>query len=135
MVIISPRPYLIGIANLVLTAPSQYFVRTIPQGAVWRFKYFTVNYLRTVAANAQTSPDLSFLAYDGDGRAFQVNPVLFAQVTTPSGGTRLHATNPVNIDYPGGTNVKIEIKGADGGLPANISLTLFGIRGWEGYGK
>jgi hypothetical protein len=135
MVIISPRPYLIGIDNLALTAPRQYFVRTIPQGANWRFKYMTVNYLRTVAATVQTSPDLLFKAYDADGRCFQVSPVLFAQVTTPSGGRAIAGTNAVNIDYPGGTNIKLEIEGAVGGVPNSISITLFGIRGWEGYGK
>jgi len=135
MVIISPRPYLIGISNLVLAAPRQYFVRTIPQGATWRLKYLLVSYLRTVAAGAQTSPDLLYTLHDADGRSFQVDPVLFAQVTTPSGDSHLDATNPINIDYPGGTNVKLEIVGAAGGLPAVVSLTMFGIRGWEGYGK
>ena len=135
MVILPPRPFLIGVANLALTANRQYFTRTVPVGAYWRLKYLLVDYPRTVVAGAQTTPDLFYQLYDADGRAFHVLPALLPQITTPSGGP-LNATNPINIDYPGGSSVKLEITGQIVGTgPATMSITLYGIRGWEGYGK
>jgi hypothetical protein len=135
MIVISPRPFLIGVANLALSAPSQYFTRTIPSGAVWRLKYFLIGYPVTIAAGAQTTPDLSYRLFDADGRAFQVNPVLINQFTSPGGLPDLDATNPIDIDYPGGTNVKIEISGNVALAVPTLSITLFGIRGWERMGR
>lgn len=140
MFFLPPRPFLLGQSDLALTMARQYFVRAIPVGATWRLKYILVNYLRTVGegeeANIQTTPDLLYKLYDADGRAFHVSPVLFPMVTSPAGNPGLNATNPINVDYPGGSNVKLEIEGQNVGTgPAYISITLFGIRGWERFGK
>lgn len=136
MVVIAPRPFLLGEANLALTEANQTFTRSVPVGAWWRLKFILVNYPRTVVAGAQTTPDLLFRLYDADGRAFHVDPALFPQVTSPAGNPGLNATNPLNIDYPGGTLVRLEITGQIIGTgPATISITLYGFRGWEGYGK
>lgn len=136
MVIIAPRPFLLGVANLSLTIARQTFAQSVPVGAWWRLKYVLVDYPRTVVAGAQTTPDLLFRAFDADGRAFHVDPVLFPQVTSPAGAPGLDATNPINIDYPGGTSVRLEITGQIIGTgPATVSITLYGLRGWEGYGK
>lgn len=134
MVIIPPRPFLLGQANLALTPGRTWFLRTIPTGAWWRLYFLLVNYPRTVVAGAQTTPDLRYKLYDADGRAFHVDPVLLPQVTSPAGAPGLNGTNPLFIDYPGGSNIKLEIEGQIAGGPATISITLFGIRGWEGYG-
>jgi len=136
MFFIPPRPFLLGEANISLTMARQYFMRTIPTGATWRLKYILVNYLRTVEVATQLTPDLLYRLYDADGRAFHVSPVLLPMVTSPAGNRGLNATNPINIDYPGGTNVKLEIEGQVVGTgPAYVSITLFGIRGWERFGK
>lgn len=137
MVIIYPRPFLLGVANLALVTDRQYFMRTIPIGAPWRFKYLLVSYPLAEAAGIQTGANLSYTLYDADGRTFQVLPVSLPMVTSPAGVRRsVAATNPIEIDYPGGTSVKLEIERLEAGtLPPTISITMFGIRGWEGYGR
>jgi hypothetical protein len=136
MVIIHPRPFLLGFADVPLTSDGQYFMKTIPQGAPWRFQFLLAGYARAVAGLVQTSCELAYTLFDADGRTFQVAPVLLPQVTTPAGGRQLRATNPIKIDYPGGTSVKIQIHRVGvGTLPPSISLTFFGIRGWEGFGR
>lgn len=135
MLYIHPRPFLLGVANFTLTNAREWFVRTIPSGAPWRFLYLLVNYRRTVEVVTQLTPDLFYRLYDADGRAFHVDPVLLPQTTTPAGGVDLDATNPINISYPGGSNIKMEILGQIPGVgPATISIALFGIRGWERVG-
>jgi len=135
MLYIHPRPFLLGVANFTLTNAREWFTRTIPTGAPWRFLYLTVAYARTVAASIQSTPDLSYKLYDADGRAFHVTPVLLPQVTTPAGGVDLDATNPIGVTYPGGSSIKLEIEGQIPGTgPATISVALFGIRGWEKVG-
>lgn len=136
MVILPPRPFLLGQASLSLTASRQVFTKSIPVGAWWRLKYLLVDYPRTVVAGAQTTPDLFYQLFDADGRAFHVTPALLPQVTSPAGAAGIDATNPLNIDYPGGSAVKVEITGQNVGVgPATISITLYGLRGWEGYGR
>jgi len=136
MVHIGPRPFLIGTNKEPLLTARQWFVRTIPIGAPWRLKYVLIDYPVIVAGLIQTSANLAIQFFDADGRAFNVAPVALAQVTSPSGTKGLSGTNPLNIDYPGGTNVKAEISVIGAGtLPSSFSLTMFGIRGWEGFGK
>jgi len=135
MVIISPRPYFISIANYALVNSREYIMRSIPTGATWKLKYILANYQRTVVAGNQSSPELFYRVYDADGRAFQMDPVLLPQTTSPAGQPRLDATNPLDIIYGGGSNIKIEITGQNGTLPSSVSLTLVGLRGWERFGK
>lgn len=135
MLFIHPRPFLLGVAAFPLTNAREWFVRSIPVGAPWRFLYLTVVYLRTVEVATQLTPDLFYKLYDADGRAFHVTPVLLPQTTTPAGGVDLDATNPIGVTYPGGSSIKIEIEGQIPGTgPDAISITLFGIRGWERVG-
>jgi hypothetical protein len=137
MVIIFPRPFLLGVVNLPLTMDRQYFVRTIPTGASWRFKYLLVSYPLATELGVQIAANLSYKLYDADGRAFHINPVLLPMVTGPAGtGRSIAGTNRIEIDYPGGTNIKLELERVQAGtLPPTISITLYGIRGWEGYGR
>jgi hypothetical protein len=135
MFLIPPRPFILGEANIALVHRSQYWVRTIPTGAPWELKYFLVNYRRTVAGGAQTTPDLTYILFDSGGQSFQVDPVLLPMVTTPAGGARLDATNPIGMKYPGGSSLKVLIQGQDGAGPAAVSLTFFGIRGAERFGR
>jgi len=109
----------------------------VPVGASWRLKCITVSYDPHVVASVQAYPDLFFQVYDVDGRAFQFAPVLVRAVTTPGSGKPLGATSPINLDYPGGTAVRMDITGQDTGSsgPFPVSITLVGIRGWEGYGR
>jgi hypothetical protein len=134
---LAPRPYLLGDARYPLTAARQYYIKTIPPGAGWSFKFLLANYLRTTSGGGtvQDTPDLSYRLYDADGRAFHVSPVLLPMVTSPAGAAGLDATNLINIHYPGGSSIKLEIEGSLVGTgPSLISLTLYGIRGWERLG-
>lgn len=134
MFIIPPRPYFLGAFKFTLTNAIEYINRTIPVGADFRLQYLLIDYKRTVVAGAQTSKDLNYKLYDADGRTFQINPILGAAVTSPAGATGLNGTSPINIDYPGGSSLKLEITGQTGGLPAVVSVTFAGLRGWEYFG-
>lgn len=135
MFYLPPRPFLLGQFNFPVTSAREWFTRSIPVGANWRFQYLLINYPVGVEEGAQTTVEPLYKLYDADGRAFHVNPVLAKQVTSPAGFPNLRGTNPINIDYPGGSSVKLEIEFPTGTLPATISITLFGIRGWEGFGR
>ncbi len=137
MITLPPRPYLLGDAFYPLTAARQYYIKTIPPGAGWMFKFLLVDYLRTTSTGGtvQTTPDLSYRLYDANGRAFHVDPVSLPMVTSPAGAPGLNATNLINIHYPGGSAIKLEVEGALVGTgPSLISITLYGIRGWESMG-
>jgi len=137
VILLAPRPYLLGDALYPLTAARQYYIKTIPPGAGWSFKFLLVNYLRTtsVGGTVQNTPDLSYRLFDADGRAFHVAPVSLPMVTSPAGAPGLNATNLINIHYPGGSTVKLEIEGSLVGTgPDRISISLYGIRGWERMG-
>lgn len=135
MVLLAPRPFLLGGAFVPLQLPIHNFLAVVPVGTNWRLMFLLVDYGRTIAAGAQTSPDLSYRLYDADGRAYHVDPALLPQVTSPAGAFGVDATSPLCLDYPGGTVVRVEITGQVAGpVPATISITLYGIRGWESYG-
>lgn len=137
VIIIPPRPYLLGDARVSLTAARQYYIKTIPPGAGWSFKFLLVNYLRTTSAGGtvQDTPDLSYRLFDANGRAFHVAPVPLPMVTSPAGGVGLDATGLINVHYPGGSSIKLEIEGHLVGTgPDLVSVTLYGIRGWERMG-
>jgi hypothetical protein len=135
MVLIPPRPFLLGRAFIPLVNAVEYFMQAIPYGASWRFMFLLVDYPVLVEDTTQLTPHLRFRGYDADGRSFHVEPVFFRMVTTPSGAGFLDATNSIGIDYPGGSSIKIEITGQIPGTgPATVSLTPYGLRGWEGYG-
>ncbi len=136
MFIIPPRPYLLGVFKKALTNPTEYVIRTIPVGASFRLRYLLIDYRRLPLdiAAAQLSAELTYKLYDADGRTFQVDPVTASQVTSPAGAQGLNATNPINIDYPGGSSLKLEIGGHIAGGPTVVSVTFVGLRGWEYFG-
>ncbi len=134
MFIIPPRPYFLGVNRFTLVNAIEYINRSIPVGADFRLQYLLVDFKRTVVAGAQTSPELNFKLYDADGRTFQINPVRACMVTSPAGAAGLNGTSPINIDYPGGSSLKLEVTGQTGGLPGVISVTFAGLRGWEYFG-
>lgn len=132
MFLIGPRPYLLGEAFIPLTSVRQYWTKSIPNGGAWTLKFLLVNYPRTVVARVQSTPDLSYRLFDAEGRAYQVNPVSLPMVTSPSGAFGLNATNLINVKYPGGSSVRLEINGRLAGVgPDSVSITLFGIRSME----
>jgi len=139
VVVIGPRPYLVGVNKMPLASGREYLIRTIPAGSPWRLRYILVSYQESLELGALISNDLAYHLYDADGRTFSVDPIVVPMVTSPARNRGLAATNPLNVDYPGGTSVKLEITVAGGlpfnGLPASVSITLYGVRGWEGYGK
>lgn len=135
MVLIGPRPFLLGESRVALVAPGQPWIAQVPKGAPWRFRFLTVNYPRTVVNRVQSTPDLRFTLYSAGGEAYQVRPIPFVMMTTPSGGVSLVATHPIYQPYPGGSTVKLIIDGQIIGTgPAYISITLAGTRGWETMG-
>lgn len=137
MVLFSPRPFLIGQFKRTLTMDREWMTRSFPNGPIYRVKYLLVDYPVTVEGGIQTSPDLSFNLYDADGRSFSVSPILFKQATSPAGFPGLNATQPINLDYYGGSTLKLEILGFDPalGLPGPISITIYGLEGWTRYGR
>lgn len=135
MILLGPRPMILGQANIVLNQPIQPWTQLIPVGAPWRLLYLMVNYKRTVVARVQSTPDLSFTLYDSMGHAFQAAPVLAKQVTSPAGAPSIGSTNPINMSYPGGSTLRLSIEGQIIGTgPETVSVTFFGIRGWQRMG-
>lgn len=144
MILLGPRPLILGVYHLPLTQKRQYWTRSIPPGAPWRLKYLTMTYIRSTQTVdglvSQITPDLKYTLFDSKGNAFQVSPVYARQVTTPSGGVSVSATNPIDESYAGSDTLKILIEGqrlASEGAnpgPAWVSLTFMGIRGWETMG-
>lgn len=130
-----PSPFLLGVAKLALQGGRQDWIASIPNGGWWTLKFLLVDYPRAVADGVQTSPDLSYRLFDADGRAFMVRPVSLPMVTSPAGAFGLNATNLINIRYPGGSSVRLELSGripAKG--PATASITLYGIRAEQRLG-
>jgi hypothetical protein len=135
MALIFPRPFLLGEMRVPLTQEVQYWTRTVPAGASWRLRYLLVDYLPVDGDGIQNSQNLSYRLYDGEGLAFQVDPVQLDMVTSPAGLAGLAGTNPIDVEYRGGSTVKLEIHGQVIGLgPDYISITMFGIRGWGRVG-
>lgn len=112
-------------------------MRSFPTGPIFRVKYLLVDYDVSEEVGAQISPDLSFNLYDSVGRAFSVGAITAKQATSPAGFKGLNATQPINLDYMGGSTLKLEILGFDPalGLPSTVSLTIYGLEGWTRYGR
>lgn len=130
-----PRPYWLAAARVPLNSARHYLSFTLPAYGWWTFQFLNVSYPRTVADGVQTSPELSYQLWDATGRGFQVEPIPLAMFTTPAGGPTVGATHRIGVRYKGGDAVKLCISGATGGAPAWVSLSLFGIRSWEGTGS
>ena len=132
---IGPRPMLIAEARVALVAPNQPWIGQVPKGAPWRFRFLMVTYPRTVVARVQSTPDLNFELFSATGESYSVRPTPFRMMTTPGGGGSVGATHPVNMPYPGGSTVRLQITGQIIGTgPDFISITLVGTRGWETMG-
>jgi hypothetical protein len=128
-----PRPFLVAAAvraPVVLGAMPIY--AQIPKGAPFRLDYILANYPVTVAGGAQTSPTLSFMLYDSEGRALTQKPVNFRDITTPSGGPKVWGVQRWGILYPPLSVLTMDIIGqATGPIPATFSVTFMGVKDWE----
>lgn len=131
---IRPRVFILGAAvRRPLQLPITLVSVTVPRGSDWRLDYILASYPRTVAAGAQTSPELSFRLFTTRGVAHDNRPILFGDVTSPSGFTRVRRSVPLGIPFHPGEVITIEVFGmAAGPVPATISITLHGQKGWEG---
>lgn len=131
--ILRPRPFPIVAARVkALQVPRDLISVEVPTGPDWVLWYIAVNYPRTVVANAQTSPNLSFELFDSEGRALTEQPIPFADVTTPAGQPRYGQVNPWYVWYPAKSVISMVVTGQTAGpVPANISITYIGYRGWS----
>jgi hypothetical protein len=128
---IAPRPFLVGAANIPFNNGIAVLTRRLPTGTTWRLKWPLFKYTDTVVANAQTSPNLSFLIYDMAFRQHADLPTLIKQITGPAGFPGLDATQQLDYDFPGGGTVRAEVRGQVGGAPASVSICLYGFLGWQ----
>jgi hypothetical protein len=130
-----PRPFLMGVFNMPLDQPTNYLIRSTPIGANFRLKYVLASYSAGIVAGAQTFPDLLFQFYDSKGDAFSFSPAFIQTITSPANiGIGLDGTTPLDVDYPGGTPIKIRITGQNPALGQIISVTYYGVRGWDSPG-
>lgn len=132
MNLIRPHAYfLVAAAKAPLQVPNTLLNTLVPFGAVFRLDYVLVNYPRTVVAGAQTSPELSFVLKNTRGIEHSNVPILFNTTSTPSGGATLRKAWGYGIEFPPGAIITMEITGMDAGpVPATISVTYLGQRGW-----
>lgn len=123
--------FLVGASRLALQVPFTLLNTVVPRGAVFRLDYILVAYPVTVVAGAQTSPDLNFELLDTRGVSSTNAPLLFKAVTTPSGGTAVRAAWGFRIEYPPGAVISMRITNmAAGPVPATVSVTYLGQKGW-----
>lgn len=137
MVVIAPRPMLLGVFHYPVRSASEWIVKTIPPGAWWRLKYLLIAFPVLFEGDAVASTRLGYELFDADGRAFSVRPIAVDQVLTPGSFPDLAGTQLINVDYPGGSNVKLHITALHNTatFPDWVSVTFYGMRGWEGYGR
>jgi hypothetical protein len=128
------RPHvfaLVAAARAPLQPPVTFLNTRVPTGAAFRLDYILVVYPRTVAAGAQTSPELEFTLHNTRGVLHNDPPLLFRDVTTPAGGSRLRAAWGWRIEFPPGAVITMEIRNiAAGPVPATVSVTYLSQRGW-----
>jgi hypothetical protein len=138
MDLIRPHAFaLVAAMRRPLQLPFTQISVTVPRGAVWRLDYIIVSYPRTVVAGAQTSPELTFNLVDTRGLTNndRTRPLAFVDMTTPAGsgtrGPRIRAAQGWRIEYQPGEVVTMEVLGmAAGPVPATISVTYLGQKGW-----
>ena len=128
------RPHcflLVAASRAPLQLPVTFLDVTVPRGAIFRLDYIMVSYPRTVALGAQTSPELTFTLVDTRGVAVNAPDLIFRDVTTPSGGQRVRAAWGVRIEYQPGEVISMKVTGmAAGPVPATVSITYLGQKGW-----
>lgn len=130
---IRPRPFFLVAANRrALQLPVDYLSITTPRGGTFRLLYLLPAFPRTVLAGAQTSPELRFRVVDTRGVSMVNQPIQMADFTTPAGFSRLRRAQPFWVDYEPGEIITVEVSGqVPGPIPATVSVTLLGQRGWE----
>jgi hypothetical protein len=122
---------LVAASRLPLQLPHSIISVTVPRGAVFRMDYILANFPRTVVANAQTSPELRIRLLDSRGVAVNEPVIPFHGFTTPAGGRNVAGVWAWRIEYPPGAVITLEISGQTAGpVPATVSITLLGQRGW-----
>lgn len=123
--------FLVAAARVALQVPVTFLNTTVPRGSVFRLDYILVQYPRTVALGAQTSPELNFILHNTRGIVHDDPPVFFGAITTPAGGPRVRAAQGLRIEFPPGAVITLEIRNmAAGPVPATVSVTFLGQKGW-----
>lgn len=123
--------FLVAAVRRALELPFTMLDVTVPRGAVFRLDYILVSYPVTVLAGAQTSPDLRFELTDSRGVAVNDPAIFFKDVTTPAAGARVRAATGFRIEYPPGAVISMRVSNmAVGPVPATVSVTYLGQKGW-----
>lgn len=126
---IGPRLLLIGEARRPLQVGVTDFCLKVPIGSPLTLRGISWVYYNTVAAGAQTSPDLSFSFFDSKGYAFSNDPIPIALYGTPGATRVLSATQNLQGEYEGGDVIRLRLFGAVAGpVPSFASVTLYGFR-------
>lgn len=128
------RPHCSIVAAAVrrpLQLPVTYINTVVPRGAIYRLDYILVAYNRTVEVSTQTSPELLFRLLNTRGIAHNNEPIPFRDITTPAGGPRVMMSHAWRIEFPPGAVITMEVTGmAAGPVPATVSVTYLGQKGW-----
>jgi hypothetical protein len=127
---------LLAVNKQELIQPRTEILFRTPKGTDFYLQGFSAHYHRTVAAGAQTSPELGFQLRAANwpilepGKNSDDIPVSISMVTTPAGGAyirgmlpQLHKCPPLSIIY-------FTVLGWAAGVPATISITLQGRTGF-----
>lgn len=122
---------LVAANRLPLQVPLTLIDITVPRGAIFRLDYIMVSYARTVALGAQTSPELTFTLSDTRGVNSNERDVFFRNVTTPSGGSTVRAGWAWRIEFQPGEVITMAVRNMlPGPIPATVSITYIGQKGW-----
>ncbi len=128
------RPHcfmLVGACRAPLQIPVTILNVVVPRGAIFRMDYVMVSYNRTVVDGAQTSPELSFALKNTKGVTNNNPDIRFLDITTPAGGPEVKAAFGWRIEFDPGEVITMEVRGmAVGPVPATISITYIGQKGW-----
>ncbi len=123
--------FLVAAANAPLQLPVTYLNTTVPRGAFLRLDYIVVSYPVTVAAGAQTSPNLTFNLANTKGIMHNDAPILFRDISTPASGNRVRASWGLGIVWEPGAVITLEVRDMVAGpVPSTISVTYICQKGW-----
>lgn len=131
---ISIRPhayYLAAAARAPLQVPVTFFNTVVPRGSDFRLDYIMAAYNRTAALGVQTSPELEFILHNTRGVDHNFPAIPFNAITTPAGGPEVRAAQGWRIVFPPGAVITLEVRNvAPGPVPAYVSVTYIGQKGW-----
>lgn len=138
MSLIAPKPVFLAENKIALGRSPRPIWKRTPIGSDFRLKYILAYYPITIIDEdglRQLEHDLRFELRASDGWVGQIAPVLIKQVTSPASLLGLRATQPINKDFPAGSDIGVFIHGWRVDLPIPwISITLFGIQAESSFG-